>query len=448
MTDEKHLIVIGGGIAGISAAQAARHEYPHARITVYGEETTPFYNKIALGSVITGKMRPEQLRLFTPDWLENQRIRAHWSAPVESVDVESHLVHFAHGDAVRYDKLILATGARPVVPSIQGIETGSALPLWSLADAVRIRDRLEQVETVAIIGGGVLGVEMAVDLRAIGKQITLIESQRSVLPLHLSPPAARAYALFLQSAGIHLELGVQITHIDSQDRTHTLVAQGGRRHRADLVLLMAGVRPNMALARAAGLDTDRGILVDAQMQTSDPDVLACGNCTQIGEDLSALWNAARSQGTTAGQNAFEYKKPWPGSAASIHLKTPRMPLFVCGRYGEVLSGEKVIEVHRGETYHAIHFDNQRRIKYAIMIHETAGAHLIERAYRQQKSISEEAVGQQSIDAVMDELQPAQNGTAGQMSGWTCQMCGYVHEGDDPPELCPVCSVGKDQFMAA
>ncbi len=443
----REIIVVGGGIAGVSAATAARDEYPDAGITLFAHEPYPFYNKIALCAFITGKKRQDHLHFYSADWLREYGIDARLGEDVESIDPGRSSVISKNGKRRGYDRLILATGAVPTIPAIDGIDNRGVFTLWSLADAIGVRDALVSAGTVAIIGGGVLGVETAVELASIGKKVTILEAGDSVLPLHLDRISAGLFGEFLREKGIDARLSTPVERLETRG-AGLRVIHGGAGLDADMVLLMAGASPDTRLARAAGIGCGDGIIVDSYMNTGVAGISACGNCAQLDGERNFLWNPARAQGEIAGSNAFENRRKATLEPVVIHLKMPEMPLFVCGRSTSSERGDMVIDDRSGRAYRNLRFDDRYRLKSAIFLFETDGFYEIEKIIRRALPVPRDLVDAGDIDGIVKAFSVPPGDEDYRSSGWVCRMCGYSHEGDYPPEICPVCSVGKDQFLAA
>ncbi len=431
----------------MSAAMAARDEYPDAGITLFAREPYPFYNKIALCAFITGKKRQDHLYFHGADGLHDYGIDARWGEDVESIDPGKNSVISKDGRQWGYDRLILATGAVPTIPVIDGIDNKGVFTLWSLADAIGVREALAGAGTVAIIGGGVLGVETAVELANAGKKVIIFEAGDSVLPLHLDRTSSGMFGEFLREKGIDTRLSTPAERLET--RTAGLrVIHGGGGLDADMVLLMAGASADTRLARSAGIECGDGIIVDSHMNTGVAGISACGNCAQFDGEHNFLWNPARAQGEIAGANAFENRREATSTPLVIHLKMPEMPLFVCGRSISSERGDMVIDDRSGRAYRALRFDDRYRLKSAIFLFETDGFHEIEKIIRRALPVPGDLVDAGDIDGIVKTHSLPPGDDDYRSSGWVCRMCGYSHEGDYPPEICPVCSVGKDQFLAA
>jgi len=442
-----HLIVAGGGIAGISAAQSARAEYPHARITLLGVEPDPFYNRIALGALAAGKRKPAELRFEPAGWLDEQRIDASWGVGVEEILPADRAVVTSAGERIRYDCLVLATGAASVLPPVEGIDLDGVSPLWTMEDALGLRDALGGARKVTVLGGGVLGVEAALDLASAGRSVTLVERLDGLMPANIPGAAARMVKEFVETRGIEVKLSTSVERIERRASVLSLRSRGAEGWEADLVVVAAGARPRTDLAAAAGLRVKTGIAVDGHMFTSDPHILACGNCCEPETGPAILWNPARSQGEAAGINAFGRRIELAAAPSTIHLKSRDLRLFACRRAGTEETGTTTYEETSSGAYRSVEIAPDGSLVSAVLVGDIRGFDLLERAAG---SDERPAIppGEAPISGLIDDLGRASAARPPRGEGWVCRMCGFTHEGNDPPGVCPVCAVGADQFVAA
>jgi len=448
MNEKKCLVVIGGQIAGMSAALFARYEYPDAQITVVAAENVALYNKIALVSYLTGKKMSRHLRFYPDNWLESERIALVLGKSAVALDREGHTVALSDGRVLPYDKLILATGAEPIELPMSDAEQGLWMPLWSLSDAAKIHAALPTSERVVVVGGGILGVETAVDLANYGKVVTLVEGSATLMATHLDKEAAGMFARFMEQKRIDLKLGSFVDSVQSSGSFKKLLLEDGSTLETDLVILTAGVRPNVVLAREAGLQVNRGIVVDSHMVTSDPDILACGNCTELDGGLRLLWNPAKHEGEVAGRNAFVPLLQAHGSPEIVHVKLPEMPLFVCGTPLHEQDDDRVLVRKTDECYRLLRLSESGQVKGAILLGDASGYYSLQKAAFAGWQAPKSSQNGGDLEEMLRLMAQEFGEDEGETKCWVCQMCGYVYEGEYPPEICPVCAVGKDQFLVA
>ena len=353
---DRRFVLIGGGAAALSAAQEIRRRDRTARITmICGEGIIP-YNRPGLSDFVAGEADFEALAVKPFGWYEENKIRLICDAQAVSVDPEKRCVRLSDGRGIPYDRLLLATGANAFCP-VQGAE--GAVPVRVLrrfADAMELGEAAGPGSRVLVVGGGILGVEAALGLHARGVTVEMVElGARLVGPQADDEGAARLRAA-LEQEGIRVQTGCSVAQVTPTGAT----LSSGEEIAADLVLVSAGIRSELTLARQLGLKIDRGIQVDAWMQTSDPDICAAGDCAEFDGRVAGLWNAALEMGTVAGATmcgakGAAYRQPVPATALSMEHFT----LFSAGR----LSGEGLREVVRqeGERYRKLLFDGGRLV---------------------------------------------------------------------------------------
>jgi NAD(P)H-nitrite reductase large subunit len=444
MKPTEHLVIVGSGIAGIRAALTARATTPLCRITLVGDETSGFYNRIALAAWASQQRPLADLFWHPQNWLRTQNIDTRYGHRVTRIDANAHRLHLQDGSSLAWDRLILATGATPVVPPIPGVDLPGVAPLWTLDHAHTLRQRLTRTAHIGIIGGGILGTELALDLASAGHRVTLIEAEPHLLPQHLPPKAAARLAQHLQQQGIALHLGTSAASITRSTDTLTLHLQDDTAHPVDHIVLSTGVRPNVSLAQDAGLDVTFGIVVNHYMETSAPDILAAGNCTAQNGTGALLWNPAFMQGDTAGHNAFAHRVTLPPMVSPIHFKAVGFPLFIIGDSAQVLPGHRHIESDTPQTYRALTLTPEGRIHSAVFAGDTQRYPQVERAIATGYTVPSTLAHETDIEALISALAahtPAP-------TAWACRTCGYTSDGPVAPTVCPVCAVGRDQFWAA
>lgn len=453
MTVNGNLLIVGSGIAGLSAARSARKQYPHVRITLISEESAGFYNRIALGAFVCGKRTDAELFTYAAHLFDLERIETRWNQQVTEINASKKELRFEDGTVLAYDKLILALGATPVLPNIPGIDSEGVYSLWSLTDAHKLKSKLSTANTVCVIGGGVLGIEAAMDFLAQGKKVHLVEAQ-SFLLSHLVPPnIATKVANQLRQKGIAVHTGALANKIAASASGLT-VDFSKKSLQSDLVLLSIGVSSSVALAKNAGLTTHAGIVVDDTLHTSDSDILACGNCIEQPQGGALLWNPAQEQGRIAGQNAFEVSNTFHPAPYPIHLKSDWLHLFAIGDKGKIDSNSLcVVEKNNNASWErAIYVSPDGTLLYAIFHGDISGYYELEKHFRTGQPLPQKITPSTTVNNIIESLNSSVDASAKEepftKTSWMCNVCGYTHEGEHAPDICPVCSVGRDQFQAA
>jgi 3-phenylpropionate/trans-cinnamate dioxygenase ferredoxin reductase subunit len=286
-----HVVVVGAGQAGVQVAESLRSLGFDGAITLVGAEPHGPYHRPPLSKDwLLGKVEAGQLTLRAPEALARKRIALRVDTTAVSVRPDHREVQLRGGEVVTYDGLALATGARPRRLPLPGAEAEGVAVLRSRDDASQVAEGLQRCALaglpLVVIGGGFVGLEVAAAARSRGVPVTVLESQARLLSRALAPPLSDWYAGLHAGNGVDVVLGAVVEEIVTAPEPGTGRARAtgvrlgdGRTLPAGLVLLGVGAEPDDALARAAGLDCDRGIVVDSCGRTSHPDIVAAGDCT-------------------------------------------------------------------------------------------------------------------------------------------------------------------------
>ncbi|ABD68055.1 FAD-dependent pyridine nucleotide-disulphide oxidoreductase [Rhodoferax ferrireducens T118] len=280
-----HIVIIGAGQAGVQTAEALRAGGFAGAITLLGDEPHGPYHRPPLSKAwLAGDIGAEQLVMRAPEALARKNIALRTHTQVNAIDRAARQVKLADGSALSYSGLVLATGSTPRRLPLPGGDAKGVLALRSRMDASAIAERMamciEQQLPVVVIGGGFIGLEVAATARKKGLRVTVLEAAPRLLGRVLAPLLSDWYAQLHRSHGVNLVLGAQITALEA-DRQGTVSGvrmADGTLHPAALVVVGIGVSANEQLARDAGLACERGIVVDACGRTSDPVIVAAGDC--------------------------------------------------------------------------------------------------------------------------------------------------------------------------
>ena len=274
------VVIAGAGQAGFQLAFSLRSRGYDGPITLIGEESHIPYQRPPLSKAfLAGKQETRHLALRPATYYTSQQIDFLASETVASIDRSARQVELSSGTKVPYDTLALALGARVRPLPIPGAQLDGVCYLRSLEDAVEIRSRLQQARSVAVIGGGFIGLELAAVARSHGKDVTVIELQPRLMPRVVSPVISDYYAKLHSAQGVAVKLGAVPSQIAANNgKASAVVLSDGTHIPADLVIAGIGVLPNSALAQTAGLATENGIIVDEYLRTEDRCVYAIGDC--------------------------------------------------------------------------------------------------------------------------------------------------------------------------
>jgi nitrite reductase (NADH) large subunit len=323
-------VVVGAGIAGVSAAEALRGASPGAEITLIAREAPPPYYRLNLTRYLAGEITVEALPIHAPQWYGENRVELLSEARAESLDLPLRRVVLEGGRTVAFDRLILATGAHPFVPPIPGVERDGVVTLRTTEDADLILTRALRGDPVAVIGGGVLGLETAGALARRGARVTVLEGYEWLMPRQLDREAGVMLGRHVAAMGITLVAKAQTKEIAGADGAERVVLADGRVIPARLVILATGVRPNTHLARRAGIEVNQGIVVNNHLLSSAADVFAAGDAAEHNGVLYGTWSASQYQGSIAGMNAAGLSALYGGQPRSNTLKVLGLDLMSIG----------------------------------------------------------------------------------------------------------------------
>ncbi|HSW07938.1 NAD(P)/FAD-dependent oxidoreductase [Aquabacterium sp.] len=283
MTETGPIVIIGGGHAAAQLCAGLQEAGQGARVHLVCEEPELPYQRPPLSKTFL-KSEQESLQAHRAEaWYAQAGITLHQADPAVAIDRAGKTVQLRSGASLPYDQLVLATGARPRrLPKVPDALDNVAL-LRSAADALRLRAQLQAASSLTVLGGGFIGLEIAATARALGKAVTVLESAPRLLARSVSAELAEHVLQTHRASGIDLRLGASTEGFEHDGQHLVALTVDGQRQTVDLLVMGIGAAPDIALAQAAGLMCDNGIVVDGQMRTSDPAILAVGDCANFPE---------------------------------------------------------------------------------------------------------------------------------------------------------------------
>jgi nitrite reductase (NADH) large subunit len=358
------LVVIGNGMAGMRTVEELLTLAPDLYdITVFGAEPYGNYNRILLSPVLAGEKSVDDIILNTRDWYAENGIELHAGDPVLSIDRARRIVRSKKGVEARYDRLLIATGSKPFIIPVPGHELPGVIAFRDIQDVETMLAAARDHRNAVVIGGGLLGLEAANGLQRQGMSVTVVHSSDALMNQQLDRSASTLLQHALEAKGLRFELTAQTTEIVGTDRVSAVRFADGREIPADLVVMTAGVRPNVALAKAAGLHCDRAIVVDDTLQTYDPRVYAVGECVQHRSAtfglVAPIWDQARVAGAhLAGAGHRRYVQ----RATATKLKVTGVDLYSAGEFiGGPATEDLVLRDPRRGNYKRLVLENGRVI---------------------------------------------------------------------------------------
>lgn len=325
---EHKVVIIGAGEAGGQTAISLRQGSYEGRIIVLGDEAYIPYERPPLSKAfLAGEAELERMYMRGPEFYPQNKIELRLNTSVKTIDRTKKRVTLINGEALAYDKLVIATGGRVRKLSCPGAELPGVHYLRSIDDVIGYRDQLVAGANLAIIGGGYIGLEVAAVVIKRGCKVTVIEALPRVLNRVVAPEMSAFYTNVHRQAGVNILTSTAVTALEGQGKIEYVVCNTGQRIAADLAIVGIGIVPNIAIAQAAGLNCDNGIVVDKFALTSDPDIYAVGDCSNHPNEI--LGRRLRLESVP---NALAQ-----GKAAALHIlgkpeKYAEVPWFWSDQY--------------------------------------------------------------------------------------------------------------------
>ena len=357
------LLVIGNGMASVRLLEALWKRAPGAYdVTVVGAEPQAAYNRVLLSALIANDVTLADIAMKDRSWYSDRGFELLCGDPVCSLDVASRFAHLASGRAIDFDACVLATGSTAIKLPLPGIDLPGVITFRDLADVVVMETAVAQGKRVAVIGGGLLGIEAAYGLVKRGVPTTLVHVLDRLMERQLDAAGAALLARALRSKGVDLALARQTVAVTGETAATGLRFADGRELAADLVVCAVGVRPNVGLARDAGIAVNRGIVVDHGMAASQPGIFAIGECAEHRGVAYGLVEPCYAQAEVLAARLAGGEGRFEGLVLATNLKASGVPVFSAGDFsGEAGTRSTVIEDKHGGLYRKLVFSGSRLV---------------------------------------------------------------------------------------
>ncbi len=323
------IVVIGAGPAGMKLVRDLRRQAPDRAILIFGEERWAPYNRVLLTPLFAGETPVSDIYLAWSQSDQAPQVRL-IHRRIVSIDSAARTVTDAAGTTHAYAKLVIATGSRPHIPAPLAIEHRHIFTFRDINDAERLLAHWPRCRKALVIGGGLLGLEAARGLHRRGVDTTVVEHGRWLMPQQLDSVGGVLLAERLTAIGLTVLTGVGVREMIAGDEITGVRLTDGRELSCDTVVICAGIRPNMEIARDAGIRVGRGIEVDDNMQTSAPDVYAIGECAEHRGRVYGLVAPGLEQAGVAAHHILDGAARYEGSIAATKLKVVGVPVFSMG----------------------------------------------------------------------------------------------------------------------
>ncbi|PRY50121.1 2Fe-2S iron-sulfur cluster protein [Geodermatophilus tzadiensis] len=337
------VVVLGNGIAGVTAADFVRRGHPECEIHVVGSEPHVLYNRMGISRVVYGRSAMQGLSLLPETWYDDHQVTAWLNTVATRIDLESRRVFLGTGDVLPYDRLVIATGSRAVEPPVEGFGRPGSFVLRSAADAGALRAHVQRhgCRDAVVAGGGLLGLEAAHALLELGLRVTVLERGARLLSRQIDPRCSELVDGYFRRIGLQVLYRAEAQALTGEPAVTGVRLTDRRALRCDVFLAAVGIRPDVDLAREAGIPVGRGVLVDDRMETAVRGVFAAGDVAEHGGRVWGLWPLAAKQGEVAAVNALGGDERLESEVPATLLKGVGLDLFSVGRV-EPEPGEEVL----------------------------------------------------------------------------------------------------------
>lgn len=351
-------VIIGNSAGGIGAAGAIREADRKGSLAIISDEPHPAYSRPLISKYVTGERTLEEMLLHPADFYEKNGVELRLGQKARSLDLEKRVVELETGQSVPWERLLLATGGKPIIPALEGLENRNIFTFTSLSEAQELAQALPAAWRVVVIGGGLIGMAVTEALVKRGLKVMVVEMVDRVLSAILDEPASRLVEKRLKEQGVELCTGRTVKKIVGRGGSVAgVVLSDGETVSADLVVIAIGVTPRTDLVTGTPIRVNRGIVVDKHMATSVPGIYACGDVAEAYDyireapGLTPIWPSAYMGGRIAGYNMAGRQTPYPGATMANSLDYFGLPVVSAGLVNPPAEdGYEIMTATNGSTY--------------------------------------------------------------------------------------------------
>ncbi|MGM0590936.1 MAG: NAD(P)/FAD-dependent oxidoreductase [Halobacteriota archaeon] len=405
-------VILGDGIAGSSAAETLREQDPDADITVITDEGEPLYNRILIKEFAKGKLPEAPISIHDEGWYDDRDVELRLNTLVTSVDADEHVLHTHEGDDISYDKLLVATGGTPTQLPVGNSGADGIHHFWTFQDARKIREHAESADTGAVVGAGLLGIDLAAICAAQDVEAHYLMRGNAWWRYALSEDGAEIIHDALRERNVTPVFGSGVDHFEVDDDGHVTatVDPNGDRYESDFVGVAIGLNFNTEFLHGTGVEQDDGLVVDQYMQTGVDDIYAAGDITRFHDTIlgepaqNGSWGSAKEQGAVAGKNMVTPESEefrWVSSYSITHFDFPFLS------FGHPTIGDDECERRYSDTeWRRIAFKDGK-IVGGVLIGDLSPQSAYKKLMREERVVADqkEVLLEKKVD--LDELAPAQ-----------------------------------------
>ena len=368
------LVIVGNGMAAVRLVdELAKVALGRYAIAVIGAEPRLAYNRVLLSSVLAGETASHEIELKPANWWRDRGVTLKYGCAVDEIDVGRRELKIANEESISFSKLVLAIGSSPLRLNVPGVELSGVHTFRDSRDVDLLLTLAAAKKRVVVVGGGLLGLEAAYGLAKAGAPVTLVHLMDRLMERQLDAPAGALLKSLVEKKGIKVLLNASTSRIMGEQRVEGLELSDGQRIDADAVILAAGIRPNIALAKDAGISVGRGVVVDDRLQTGSDGIFALGECAEHRGICYGLVEPAYEQAKVLAQHLAGRTALYPGSVVATNLKVSGVSVFSAGEFmGSDRSEAIMLGDFRRGVYKKLVIEDGR-LTGAVLVGDTADA---------------------------------------------------------------------------
>jgi nitrite reductase (NADH) large subunit len=337
------LVVVGNGMAAARLVdELTKVALGRYAIAVIGDEPRLAYNRVLLSSVLAGETASHDIELRPASWWGDRGVTLKYGCVATEIDVGRRELKIANEESIGFSRLVLATGSIPLRLNVPGADLAGVHTFRDSRDVDMLLTLAAQKKRVVVVGGGLLGLEAAYGLSKAGSSVTLLHLMDRLMERQLDGPAAELLKSLVERKGIRVVLNANTARLHGETRVEGIELSDGRRIDADAVVFAAGIRPNIALAKDAGIPVNRGVVVDDVMQTGAPDIFALGECAEHRGICYGLVEPAYEQARVLARHLAGSTAAYSGSVVATNLKVSGVSVFSAGDFMGADGSEAIV----------------------------------------------------------------------------------------------------------
>jgi nitrite reductase (NADH) large subunit len=368
------LVVVGNGMAAARLVdELTKVALGRYAIAVIGDEPRLAYNRVLLSSVLAGETASHDIELRPASWWGDRGVTLKYGCVATEIDVGRRELKIANEESIGFSRLVLATGSMPLRLNVPGADLAGVHTFRDSRDVDMLLTLAAQKKRVVVVGGGLLGLEAAYGLSKAGSSVTLLHLMDRLMERQLDAPAAELLKSLVERKGVRVVLNANTARLHGETRVEGIELSDGRRIDADAVVFAAGIRPNIALAKEAGIPVNRGVVVDDVMQTGAPDIFALGECAEHRGICYGLVEPAYEQARVLARHLAGRTAAYSGSVVATNLKVSGVSVFSAGDFMGADGSEAIVlnDVRHG-TYKKLVISDGRLIG-AVLVGDVGDA---------------------------------------------------------------------------